>query len=235
VERGAARRSGAIVTLTKAAIPVLAERHGAAVAAKARVVTTCVDLARFPVSELPPARSVRLLLSGTLNAFYDVPAMVGFWRALDAVRPTMLDVLSPGRSTWHDVLVDSGAKTGTARPIEMPAAVASHHAGLSICRLDAGVSLRAAAPTKLGEFLASGRPIVVNAGLGDMVELVRAGDCGVVVDDTSGAALAAAASELDRLLDDPDTPSRCRAVAEAHFDLGTAVAQLADAYRRLSG
>jgi len=235
VERAAARRCGAIITLTRAAIPVLADRHGPDVAAKARVVTTCVDLERFALRPPPDPDPVRLLLSGTLNAFYDVPAMIGLARAVAALRPARLDVLAPGTTPWHAELEAAGAEIGRATFAEMPDRVAAHHAGLSICRLDAGISLAAAAPTKLGEFLACGRPVVVNRGLGDMAELVAAYDCGVTVDDVGPAALEAAAVELCRLLDDPGVGERCRALAEAHFDLDTAVASLVTAYRTMTG
>ena len=50
---------------------------------------------------------------------------------------------------------------------EMAKLVSSCHVGLSVCRDDAGPSLQAAMPTKIGEFLASGRPVVVNPGPGD--------------------------------------------------------------------
>jgi len=231
IERRAARGADAIVTLTDAAIPVLAARHGPAAAAKVTVITTCVDLHRFAPSPLPSTTPVQLLLSGTLNRYYDVPAMVRFAQALEARRPAVLRVLAPGRSPWDEMLRRSGIEVGSADPSDMSDHVRAAHAGLSICRLDAGVSLRAAAPTKVGEFLASGRPVVVNHGLGDMPALVTEWDCGIVVRGTDDASLDAAAEGLVRLLDDPETPARCRRLAEEHFDLDRAVERLARIYR----
>jgi glycosyltransferase involved in cell wall biosynthesis len=235
IERGAARRSGAIVTLTHAAVPTLVERHGPGVAAKATVISTCADLDRFRATPLPRGTTVRLLLSGTLNAYYDVPAMIAFAAVLAGRRPAVLRVLAPGTHQWEDLLVAARAEVGAVAPQDMPEHIALHHAGMAVCRLDAGVSLRAAAPTKVGEFLASGRPVVVNAGLGDIPDLVAAWDCGVVIAATDPASLTAAADELLRLLDDPATPQRCRSLAEHHFDLDRAVLELAEIYRRLDG
>jgi glycosyltransferase involved in cell wall biosynthesis len=113
--------------------------------------------------------------------------------------------------------------------------VGAHHAGIAVCRLDAGVSLKAAMPTKLAEFLAVGRPIVVNAGLGDMAGLLAGRGCGVALAATDRASVAHAADELLLLVDDPATPSRCRALAEDHFDLDRAVRALAALYRSLDG
>src|SRR5947209_9589487 len=73
VEERSARASSRIVTLSQSAIDELARRYGDAVAAKARVITTCVELDRFAASPLPARPPVRFLLAGTLNHLYDVP------------------------------------------------------------------------------------------------------------------------------------------------------------------
>jgi hypothetical protein len=114
----------------------------------------------------------------------------------------------------------------------MPDRVREHHVGLSIRRFDVGVTSYSATPTKLGEFLATGRPVVVNAGLGDLDDLLGRHDCGVVLQSASEAELDRAASELDRLLDDPGMPARCRALAEEHFNVDRGVDQLVGAYQQ---
>jgi glycosyltransferase involved in cell wall biosynthesis len=89
---------------------------------------------------------------------------------------------------------------------EVPDALAACHVGLSPWRTDMGVGLLGAMPTKIGEFLAAGRPVVVNPGLGDMDRIIEVFDCGVVVGGSDDDALDAAGRELDRLLADPTTP-----------------------------
>ena len=116
---------------------------------------------------------------------------------------------------------------------EMPALIASCHAGLSVCRDDAGISLVAAMPTKIGEFLAVGRPVIVNPGLQDAASMVDQADAGVVV-DTSAAGLDAAATRLLELLDDEATPGRATGLAAGFFDLDAGVDRLVEAYRRMS-
>src|SRR5207253_3557907 len=81
----------------------------------------------------------------------------------------------------------------------MPSMVAGHHVGLSMRRLELRASSAGATPTKLAEFLASGRPVVVSAGLGDMDVLLAGRGCGVVVDDVSDTGLDRAADELEHL------------------------------------
>ena len=233
IERQAGRRATAITTLTHAAIDELARRHGRQVAEKARVVTTCVDLERFAWSPLPDAR-LSLLLSGSYNALYDLPTMLRFVDALRRLRPADLTLLRPTATPWDNDVLAAGGTVASSTFADMPGHVAAHHAGLSVCRATDPRALVAAMPTKIGEFLASGRPVVVNAGLGDCDALLPSSGTGVVMDGTDTAAADRAAARLLDLLDDPATPARCRRLAEEHFNLDTAVATLQGIYRSIA-
>lgn len=230
VEGRAAGGSDGIVTLTAAAIDVLAERYGPQVPLKARVVPTCVALDRFPVSPLPTSPPINMLLSGTLNSYYDVPAMLRFVKAVERRAPTRLRVLTSPRGPFEQQLTASGAKLTSVPHEHMPAEVAAAHVGLSVCRLDAGISLTAAMPTKVAEFLASGRPVVVNRGLGDFDALLQGTHTGVVLQGTEDHHLERGVDELLSLLEDTATPEHCRALAEHHFSLDRGVDQLMEAY-----
>ena len=158
VEHQAARRATAITTLTRAAIGDLAQRHGAAVAAKAHVVTTCVDLDRFPASALPE-RPISLLLSGSYNALYDLPTMLRLVTALRRQRPAEVTLLRPEPTPWDAEVLAAGGHLASSSFADMPGHVAAHHAGLSVCRTANRRALVAAMPTKIGELLAAGRPM----------------------------------------------------------------------------
>jgi hypothetical protein len=157
--------------------------------------------------------------------------MLRFVDHVNRLVPARLMVLAPEATAYDGLLAQRGVPL--FRPVrrDIPAHLAASHAGLSVCRFDGGPSLRAAMPTKVGEFLATGRPVVVNRGLGDLDRLLGEARAGVVIQDPSDHALAAAASELVHLLQDPDTETRARQLAERHFSLGGAVATLQDVYR----
>jgi hypothetical protein len=231
IEKGSARHAGGIVTLTSAAIDVLVQRHGPAVGTKAKVVTTCVELDRFPCTALPAEDRLRFLLAGTLSARYDVPLMLGLVERARRRRPSELVALVPQASPWDALLCEGGVKPRAASRDEMPVEVAASHVGLCVLRNDGGVSLKASMPTKIGEFLSSGRPVVVNAGLGDLDDLLSTFDCGVVLEDDGDSALEVALDELDRLLSDPAMPSRCRKLAATHFGLDVGVNELVTLYQ----
>jgi len=96
IERRAASRARHVVALTPSAIDELDRRYDGVVGPKATVVTTCVDRRRFRPSPMPSMDPVRLLLAGTLNRFYNVPAMLDLVAAVRTRRPVELVVVSPG-------------------------------------------------------------------------------------------------------------------------------------------
>jgi len=230
IERGAAQRAAGIVALTEAGVGELGRRHGPEISGRATVITTCVDLERFSPSPPPPEVTVRLLLSGTFNALYDMPAMLGLSRAVGARRPTTLRLVRSDEGPWDGAVRAQGGSIAAATFDEMPAEVQASHAGLSVCRRDAPAAIIAAMPTKIAEFLACGRPVVVNRGLGDMDRLAAEYRCAVVVDDVSETGLDLAAEALLGLIDDPDTATRCRRAAEEHFSLDVGVDRLVELY-----
>ena len=104
--------------------------------------------------------------------------------------------------------------------------------GLSVCKMNAGPSLKAAMPTKVAEFLACGRPMVVNAGLGDFDEYISRYNAGVILTGKPGD-LPEKAHQLMELLADPKTPSRCRALAEEYFDMDKGAEKYLSLYEKM--
>ena len=82
-----------------------------------------------------------------------------------------------------------------------------------------------------GEFLASGRPVVVNPGLVDAAGLVEANGCGVVFGSSGPCNIVEAVDRIESCLNDPKMPERCRGLAETHFNLDTGVKDLVRTYR----
>ena len=232
VERKAACRSTAVISITASGVDELDERYGGLVSPKAQVVTTCADLERFTSTPLPLV-PVRVLLAGTLNRYYDTPIMLDLVAELRRRRAVEFIVASPDSTAWEDELAAVDVVRLSATPAQMADLISSCHVGLSVCRDDAGVSLRAAMPTKIGELLASGRPVVVNPGLVDAAELLERYECGVVFGSSTSLGVERAADQLELLLNDPSTPDRCRSLAESHFDLRSGIDQLIAVYGSL--
>ena len=89
----------------------------------------------------------------------------------------------------------------------------------ALCFYQPKFSEIAASPTKVGEYLGAGLPVVATAGIGDLDALVEGHDVGVLVDDFSPGAYADAFERVLRLAEDPGCRDRCRAVARTHLSL----------------
>jgi glycosyltransferase involved in cell wall biosynthesis len=121
----------------------------------------------------------------------------------------------------------------TRAPFEaMPALIRLMHVGVFFIRVC--FSKRASAATRLAEMLGCGVPVVINDGIGDSGDIVREGQVGVVLPDTSRPSFDASAASLEGLLGDPAAAERCRALATREFSLSSGVARYAALYEQLS-
>ncbi len=205
------------------------------------VVPSCVDLRLFPWEGPRPRRSdrsLRLVYLGSVGGryrFLDVAAFAA--RAARRFDPFHLRVLTPGDpSAVASVLMPSGI------PPELWSIASVPHAGIAreLSTCDAGLALYAGrlsgegcSPTKVGEYWAAGLPVVATPGLGDVEEVIRRDRVGVTLRGVSRELLDTALDELSTLLADGDLPQRCRAAAEAHYELETACRRQLALYEEL--
>jgi hypothetical protein len=229
LESIAATKSLGMSTLTSAVVPILEQRHKVLPHLRT-VVTTAVDLNRFQLSSVLPSK-VRALFSGTFNDYYDLDLSRLFMQEFQKQTPVEIHWARPSESQRSEIGIgESSVLVGTQ--VGMAEMIPNYSFGVSICKLDAGPSLTAAMPTKIGEFLACGRPVVVNKGLGDMDEFLKDYDAGVILDGTPRN-LVESASKLSSVLLDPETPMRCRALAEKHFNMEEGSIKYLDLYSRM--
>ena len=228
LENLAARKSSAMTTLTAAVVPILQQRHKRIPAIR-EVIPTCVQTSKFLPSPMPQGE-VTCLLSGTFNNYYDINRMK---QVLDEIRKTMdLRVIwarageSPSErlGVGEDVII-SASHSG------MPMLVQDSHFGIAICKQDNLDSLAAAVPTKIGEFLASGRPVIVSNGIGDLDYMLISTRTGIVINHNDS--LQTTAFQIRTLISDPKTPERCRELAMQHFDMEKSVDRYIEIYDRM--
>lgn len=225
-EKIACTSSLALSTLTKAVVPIIEERHTNLPKFRT-VVPTAVDLDRFKFSPLMPS-TIRGLYSGTYNKFYDLDLSRKFIEELKKLISCEVDWARPKESQIAALNAGENRSFSVTQP-EMANLLGDYSFGMSICREDAGPSLKAAMPTKIAEFLAIGRPVVVNVGLGDCDEILKSGEIGVVIrreDNLRNKAL-----ELLEICNNPETPRRCREIANKYFSLTSGVDKYLDLYR----
>jgi hypothetical protein len=218
----------ALSTLTQAVVPVLEDRHHHLPGLRT-VVPTAVDLGRFKFSPVMPPK-LKGLYSGTYNNYYDLELSRNFLSALRQIVTCDVDWAKPRESQAVKLNAGENSIFSVSQP-EMAGLMSGYSFGISICKEDAGSSLKAAMPTKIAEFLAIGRPVVVNQGLGDCDELFSDGIAGVIIKSNDN--LKKKAEELVNLCMDPNTPFHCRNLAEKHFSLDAGVANYLGLYSRM--
>lgn len=99
-----------------------------------------------------------------------------------------------------------------------------------------GYSRKACCPTKFGEYLACGIPIIINAGIGDCDEIILKEKVGVVIKDFSSQEYERATKELMNLFSEEyQLRQRCMAVAKQYLSLEMGVGRYRQIYERLKG
>jgi len=223
-----ASRSTAMVTLTSAVVPILQARHSKIPQIRG-VIPTCVQTQKFMPTPMPISE-LTCLLSGTFNNYYD----------LDRTKEIIAEIR---KSTKLKVIWARGSESsrnslGVGEDLilsvsnsEMPKILRESHFGMAICKQLDPSSLAAAVPTKIAEFLASGRPVIVSKGIGDLDSMLKGTQTGIVVD--ARESLMNVSDQIIGLVKDKFTPERCRELAMKHFDMNQAINKYADIYERM--
>ena len=228
LEEMACNSSLALSTLTKAVVPILEDRHKKLPSIRT-VVPTAVDLERFKFSPLMPSK-LRGLYSGTYNNYYDLDLSRRFIAEMRKFVSCEVGWARPQES--KPTSLNAGEdRSFSATQSEMANLMSEYSFGMSICKEDAGPSLKAAMPTKIAEFLAIGRPVVVNAGLGDCDELLEQNGAGITIKRTDD--LERKAMELIDLCLKSETPYNCRNLAQNSFSLDEGVENYIKIYSKM--
>ena len=234
LERRLAHGAANIICLSDSAREVLVSRYGGQVADKTTVIPTLVDTEIFtPLRSWPEEERPLLLLSGTYNGFYDTEAIARIVEVFGEHREH--EVLWAGGSEhsplWQRIKSRHRLAVQDVPFSEMPELVRRSVFGLAVCKSRNPAPLAAAVPTKIAEFLACGRPVFVNAGLGDMDRMIREYRCGVILGGADPDSITQAVEEMLELLDDPEMPNRARRCALQEFDLATGIAKISEMYQ----
>lgn len=127
----------------------------------------------------------------------------------------------------HHLILDELASAGMPPSAATVTTCGPNEVGAHLHAADAAISFilpspskAASSPTKIGEYLAAGLPVVVSAGVGDVDELVRTNDVGVVVTAHDAASYDAAIVALEALVGRPDVAERCVEAARRELSLG---------------
>jgi glycosyltransferase involved in cell wall biosynthesis len=100
---------------------------------------------------------------------------------------------------------------------EVPSYLAAADAGIAFIKRC--VSKLASSPTKNGEYLACGLPLILNEGIGDSDALISEWQAGVLITYFTEADFATAAANIEAMARVPGAREKARRIAEQVFHL----------------
>ena len=190
------------------------------------VIPCCVDFAGYGEveSQVGDAHAFEIVYAGSVTGLYLLEEMGRFFLEVRAREPrAFLRVLTMSSAPEASARLQ---RAGLETKDFWVGKVSAHEVSQYLQRARIGLSFRkptfsqiAASPTKVAEYLAAGLPVVSNAGIGDMDDLLKTESVGVVVRDFTATEFARAAEAALALAEDERMRARCIAVARRHFDL----------------
>ena len=225
-ERLCIKRAAAVVSLTEAAIVHLRKIYPAEMAdQRLAIIPTCADLDRFvPAPSLSGPRiygCVGTVLSGWfrqdwLAAFFHAAAQRDADAQFHIVTrddPDKVRAAMGGDQRFRDRLqIYAMAPQDVHQAVQRQSVSVMFYAGGEVSELGRS-------PTRMAEVLGCGIPVVANAGVGDVAQIIERNRVGVLARGAAPEQMAEALEELEALIAEPDLPDRCRKTAEAVFSL----------------
>ena len=165
-----------------------------------------------------------LVYSGSLDGWYLTEEMADFFATFLQQRPDVyLLWLTTGSPNRVKTLMDQRGihndsfSVQSVSPKDVPSYLSAADAGISFYK--PGFSRLATSPTKNGEYLACGLPVILNAGIGDSDMLATEWNVGALVTEFTEQNYSQSIDRIEQLAREPDIRTRARAVAKELFDL----------------
>lgn len=242
------KEASAVITLTQKAKEILAERSDLKPLPPITVIPCCADMAHFNPDtiystlvreirqklKLPPDAYV-LCYVGSIGTWYMLEEMLQFFTALKEQQATakFLFITRDSPASIFDaaakyMISAADIRVTSATYAEVPLYIAAAQASVFFIR--PSFSKQASSPTKQGELLAMGKPVVTNAGVGDSDAILSKTGGGVLVEEFSAAAYKKTAVALLSLT---VVPSEVRARAADIYSLDAGVEKYKNSYRSI--
>jgi glycosyltransferase involved in cell wall biosynthesis len=254
------RDASAVVSLTQAGAHYLERIHlGALPAYKLYLIPTCTDLNRFrqPIKEVHEfpligchgsinsgwfrvdllARMFFIIAEHLPSARFEIITRedpVEVLRSLnlktkDSVSREFMEVSSHSMPTRFIQL-----RINSVRASEIHNRIQQQSLSLFFYATGADSEL-GRSPTRMGEALGCGVPVLTNKGIGDVTSIVCDNNVGVIIEDEIIESLNHAANSAIALIGNPDVATRCRQTAERLYSLESGIKSYKKIYRKIRG
>jgi glycosyltransferase involved in cell wall biosynthesis len=215
-----------------------------------QVIPCCVDTDLFDSQKIKPSQSEKLwqdfniqpeefVISylGSLGTWYMVEEMLLFFKQLENVFPdckflfiTPDDPQIVLQKAQELNIAERKFIFCHAERKEVPALLSISQIAIFFVRPT--FSKKASSPTKLGEILSMGVPVICNSGVGDIDYIFEKYNCGILLEDFSELSLRRASKKVFPALHLEEAD--LRKVATTYFDLQKGIEIYAEVYRKVA-
>ena len=233
-----------IIVLTNKARDLLINRHKNQ---NVTVIRACVDLEGFNFKDnvknkfehkYSLNKKFVLIYTGSLGTWYMLSEMIDFYKELlDEEHEAVFIILSQTERAWIERQIPQALRKQIIIDVAKPKEVVDflNLANIGISFIKPCFSKISSCPTKFGEYLSCGLPVIISKGIGDTEGIVRDNRIGVVVEDFSIEGYKKAIGQMKELLKEgEDLRRRCRTTAERYFSLKEGSDRYRVVYERLT-
>jgi len=239
------QQADAIISLTQKAKDIILNWPLGIKAEKISVIPCCADLNHFSNTNIKaeefeiyqqkfPQFKTKFVLSyvGSLGTWYMAKEMLQFFKEFDALKESCFLIITKDEPS---IILKEAVQLGidvsklsivSANRQQIPYYIKLSQASVFFIR--PSFSKQASSPTKMGELLSMGIPLVINSGVGDTQAVVEQYKCGVVVNEFNKDAYQSAAKKLLNSLE--DFKNQTEPTAQACFSLQEGVKRYQEVY-----
>ena len=208
-------------------------------------IPTCVDLDRFRYksngAETKIGSSIKgkivLAYAGSISTWFMPEQMLSFFQsAIRCIPLAHLLVLTKEKTLFEGILRDYGFRKDLVSVINAEHSLVADYLSLGRAGLafyKPGSSRRGCCPTKIGEYLACGLPVIINSGIGDTEQILQKEQVGIIVKEFTNVEYERVSCRLQELLKDKTLGQRCRQAAYRYFALDEGIESYQQAYHKL--
>ncbi len=243
------QHSDVVVSLTEAGKKVMMRWPTMQHSKKISVIPCSVDMHLFDRSRLDTTQleqirkeiNSKLVIGyyGSLGTWYMLKEMLLQFKKI-ANQHSNAKFLIVSNDPWQSSFDQRAAKVGISKEQlhithasrnEMPYYIAATDVALFFIK--PCFSKLSSSPTKHGEIMSMGVPLITNGGVGDMESIVLETNSGTIIDDFTDASLVIAANDVPQLLQ--RDKNKIREAAKNYYALEGAVKKYSDIYQSITG
>ncbi len=250
-ENEAVEKCDGIVCLTESAKKIITTWPQYKKTIPLEVIPCSVDVNLFDPKNIDPQEKLKFKTElhiddddfifsylGSIGSWYLTDELMRFFKIISDKIPTAKFLfISPDK---HEAILGAAKKAGLeenkiivkkAKRSEVP--VLLSFSKFSVFFIKPCYSKQASSPTKHGEMMAMGIPVITNAGVGDVADIVTKSNSGIVVKNFSEAEFECITNKIDKGISFDKTT--IRNAAFEYYNLENAVEKYAKIYKAILG